>query len=58
VSKFLDDPASNATVTNQTVDADHGRIETRTATASTDIDSLQDGHRLPGLAAIGKVVRV
>jgi len=58
VSRFLDDPACNATVTDQTVDADHGRIETRTATASTDIAWLQEDHRWPGLAAIGKVVRV
>ena len=39
------------------VDADHGRIETRTATVSTDIDWLQDDHHWPGLAAIGKVTR-
>jgi predicted transposase YbfD/YdcC len=58
VSKFLDDPACKATVTKPTVDADHGRIETRTATTSTDIDWLQDDHRWPGLAAIGKIVRV
>jgi predicted transposase YbfD/YdcC len=58
VSTFLDDPACKATVTDQTVDADHGRIETRTATASTDIAWLQEDHRWPGLAAIGKVVRV
>jgi predicted transposase YbfD/YdcC len=58
VSTFLDDPACKATVTDQTVDSDHGRIETRTATASTDIAWLQEDHRWPGLAAIGKVVRV
>jgi predicted transposase YbfD/YdcC len=32
VSTFLDDPAREATASAQTVDADHGRIETRTAT--------------------------
>jgi predicted transposase YbfD/YdcC len=58
VSRFLDDPACKATVTDQTVDADHGRIETRTATAATDIAWLQEDHRWPGLVAIGKVVRV
>ena len=39
------------------VDGDHGRIETRTATVCTDIDWLQQTHKWPGLAAIGKVVR-
>ncbi len=40
------------------VEADHGRIETRTATVSTDIDWLQKEHQWPGLRAIGKVIRV
>ena len=40
------------------VDADHGRIETRTATVSTDINWLQEDHHWPGLAAIGKVMRI
>jgi predicted transposase YbfD/YdcC len=57
VSLFLDDPACKATATDQTVDGEHGRIETRTATVSTDIDWLQGDHRWPGLAAIGKVSR-
>jgi predicted transposase YbfD/YdcC len=37
--------------------ANHGRIETRTATISTEIGWLQVAHHWPGLAAIGKVVR-
>jgi predicted transposase YbfD/YdcC len=41
-----------------TVDADHGRIETRTSTVSTDISWLKDDHNWPGLAAVGKVIRV
>ena len=57
VSRFLDDPASTLVTTAPTVDADHGRIETRTATVSTDIDWLQQDHHWPGLAAIGKIVR-
>ena len=57
VSTYLDDPASKLTAAKPTVDADHGRIETRTATVSTDIAWLQDHHQWPGLAAIGKVVR-
>jgi predicted transposase YbfD/YdcC len=58
VSRFLDDPACTAVETSQNVDADHGRIETRTASVSTDIDWLQEDHQWPGLIAIGKVVRV
>ena len=56
VSTFLDDPAHQATASAQSVDADHGRIETRTASLSTDIAWLQD-HHWPGLAAIGKLTR-
>ena len=41
-----------------TVDADHGRIETRTDTVSTNIGWLQQDHRWPGPAAIGKMVRI
>ena len=40
------------------VDADHGRIETRTATVSTDIAWLNKDHRWPGLAAVGKIERL
>jgi predicted transposase YbfD/YdcC len=60
VSLFLDDPelaAAPTTTTHTTVDGDHGRIETRTATVSTDIAWLQANHQWPGLAAIGKIVR-
>jgi predicted transposase YbfD/YdcC len=58
VSTFRDDPARQAAVGAQTVDADHGRIETRTAMVSTDIGWLQAHHHWPGLAAIGKLIRV
>jgi predicted transposase YbfD/YdcC len=58
VSRFLDDPACTVGAKHQTVDADHGRIETRTATVSTDIAWLQEDHHWPGLVAIGKVVRI
>ena len=57
VSTYLDDPAAEVTVMKPAVDADHGRIETRTATVSSNIGWLQDNHLWPGLAAIGKVVR-
>lgn len=58
VSMFLNDVLCDETNTTRTVDADHGRIETRTATVSDDIAWLQEGHRWPGLAAIGKIVRM
>ena len=58
VRTFLDDRACPAAASVQTVDADHGRIETRTATVCTEIDWLQADHHWPGLAAIGKVERI
>jgi len=58
VVRFLDDPECEVSTVHTTVDGDHGRIETRTATVSTKIDWLQEDHHWPGLAAIGKVVRV
>ena len=45
VRTFFDDPASTAAASAQSVDADHGRIETRTATLSTDIEWLQRDHQ-------------
>jgi predicted transposase YbfD/YdcC len=57
VSLFLEDPQRPPAAAHTTVDADHGRIETRTALLSTDIGWLQEQHQWPGLAAIGKVVR-
>ncbi len=58
VRTFLDDPETQLVVSDSTVDADHGRIETRTSMVSTDIEWLQQNHDWPGLAAIGKVVRI
>lgn len=58
VRRFLDDPQSGARPSKPSVDADHGRVETRIATISADIAWLQETHHWPGLAAIGKVVRI
>src|SRR5271156_5768639 len=58
VHMFLDDPATDAITVHTTVDGDHGRIETRTATISTSIGWLQENHHWPGLNAIGKIVRI
>jgi predicted transposase YbfD/YdcC len=55
---LLDDPELKASTSAPEVEADHGRIETRTATVSADINWLQKQHQWPGLKAIGKVVRV
>lgn len=57
IRTFLDDPAAEAITRHTTVDGDHGRIETRTATIATAIDWLQEHHHWPGLEAIGKIVR-
>jgi hypothetical protein len=58
VALFLDDPATTGLTTARTVDADHGRIETRTASVSTDIKWLRKQHKWPGLVAIGKVEHI
>ncbi len=55
---LLDDPELKASAAAPVVEADHGRIETRTATVSTEIDWLEKQHQWPGLKAIGKVVRI
>jgi predicted transposase YbfD/YdcC len=54
---LLDDPELKANTAAPVVEADHGRIETRTAMVSTEIDWLQKQHQWPGLKAIGSVVR-
>jgi predicted transposase YbfD/YdcC len=41
--------------TAQTVDGDHGRIETRRAAVLHDVAWLAEQHGFPGLAAVGKV---
>src|ERR1700727_2956797 len=55
---YLDAPPSKAITAEPVVEADHGRIETRTATVSTDIAWLNKDHHWPGLAAVGKVERL
>ena len=58
VQLFFDDPKSKVETAKPAVDGDHGRIETRIATVSTDIDWLQEIHHWPGLEAIGKMERI
>ena len=55
---MLDDPESKASTSSPVVEGDHGRVETRKATVSTEIGWLQKQHHWPGLAAIGKVERI
>jgi predicted transposase YbfD/YdcC len=57
VKLFLEDPETKASVGEPVVERSRDRIETRTATVSTDIRWLDKNHRWPALAAIGKVVR-
>jgi predicted transposase YbfD/YdcC len=57
VRLFLNDP-DNGCVSHSVTDGDHGRIETRTAMVSSDIAWLQQSHAWPGLAAVGKIMRV
>ena len=54
---LLNDAELKSSTSTPLVEADHGRIEPRTATVSTEIDWLQKQHQWPGLKAIGKVVR-
>ena len=58
VALLLDDPELKASTSAPVVEADPGRIATRTAMVSTEIDWLQKQHQWPALKAIGKVVRV
>ena len=57
IKLFLEDPGRSAEAMHTTVDADHGRIETRTGEVCTDLGWLRNRHQWPGLAAIGKIAR-
>jgi predicted transposase YbfD/YdcC len=57
IRDFLDDPATPSQSSGPLVEADHGRIETRIAIISDDVAWLEEDHRWPGLAAIGKITR-
>ncbi len=55
VKLLMDDPGAPADDTAETVDGDHGRIETRRAEVLHDVEWLAETHDWPGLAAVGKV---
>ncbi len=48
-------PATAVDDVHQTVDGDHGRIETRRAMVAHDVAWLAERHDFPGLAAVAKV---
>jgi predicted transposase YbfD/YdcC len=55
VRTLLNDPGLPVHDQAQTVEADHGRIETREARLVTELAWLQKQHHWPGLACIGKL---
>ena len=55
VRLWLDDAATVPDDVCETVDGDHGRIETRHALVAHDVAWLAERHAFPGLAAIAKV---
>jgi predicted transposase YbfD/YdcC len=55
IQLLLDDPDAAPDDTAQTVDGNHGRIETRQAAVLHDVAWLAEQHGFPGLAAVGKV---
>jgi predicted transposase YbfD/YdcC len=58
VSQLLAQPRHASADTHSTVDNDHGRVETRISFVCAEVDELQKRHRWPGLAAVGKVIRM
>ena len=55
VRTLLDDTGLKIQDQARTVEADHGRIETREAHLVNDLTWLQEQHHWPGLACIGKL---
>ena len=54
---FLDDSSTPLAQDTQ-ISKGHGRIETRIASVSSDVDWLQETHQWPGLSAVGKVTAI
>lgn len=55
VRLLMNDPAAPADDAVETVDGDHGRIETRRVEIIGDVGWLAEAHRWPGLAAVAKL---
>ncbi len=58
VVRFFAEAKHHNSYSHATHDKNHGRIETRFALVSSDIEWLQTRHHWPGLAAVGRIVRV
>ncbi len=58
VMRLFDDPKHETAVSHSTQTNDHGRVETRTSLVAPDIDGLQARYQWPGLAALGRVIRI
>ena len=56
VVRFFADHADASSDTHETVDSDHGRLETRTATSLPWVGRLKS-HAWPGLAGVGRIHR-
>jgi predicted transposase YbfD/YdcC len=56
VALLMDDPAAPADDVDETVDGDHGRIETRRAEVIHDVAWLAEAHGWPRIAAVGRIV--
>lgn len=55
VKLLMNDPAAPADDAVETVDGDHGRIETRRVETIGDVGWLAAAHRWPGLSAVAKI---
>jgi hypothetical protein len=55
IQLLFDDSEAMPDDVAQTVDRDHGRIETRRAAVVRDVAWLAEQHGFPGLVAVGKV---
>jgi predicted transposase YbfD/YdcC len=53
---FMDDPTVAAASAAETIDADHGRIETRRARVVLDVAWLAERYGFPGLRGLGEIL--
>jgi predicted double-glycine peptidase len=58
IALYFKDPDKNHTDFFQTIDGEHGRIETRSYTTTSDIKWFQEKHLWAGLKTICKVTRL
>jgi predicted transposase YbfD/YdcC len=58
VARFFADPRHDRAVSHSSPNNDHGRIENRISLVASDIGWLQARYQWPGLAAVGRVIRI